>query len=341
MQVDQAINRKQEEFGMTKSLRRIAAFGVLLLGAAVTISAAEPAQKLFNAEQESFLATPVSNIEHTAKVNFIATPGEVVCLGQPVEFTVSYSQKDEYTLAPLVLEPLALLPTGGMGTLTTSVTSGIVNTPSAKVDVGPGYVQIRYTPIDTVTVTMETVLNYPKVHLTVNDVTSFKVEKCKTYNMTIQAWVSKVRNEEVVISWTDAKGTLSATDTEVFGTLDILGGYGLLPVDEAVICDYAASVGRGKVHITGVRDGKAGFILKLVYDKLTGWGPAKEFACKDRITGKVTPKKLKVPAIEEYDPSKDLETTLKIYGSTPKAMGYTGAYAQSGGKAEYRIDLVE
>jgi hypothetical protein len=325
---------------MTKSLRRIAAFGVLLLGAAVTISAAEPAQKLFNAEQESFLATPVSNIEHTAKVNFIATPGEVVCLGQPVDFTVSYSQKDEYILAPLVLEPLAPLPTAGMGTLKTSVTSGIVNRPSVNVGVGPGDVQIRYTPIDTVTVTMETVLNYPKVHLTVNDVTSFKVEKCKTYSMTIQAWVSKVREEEVVISWTNAKGTISATDTEVFGTLDILGGYGLLPVDEAVVCDYAASVGRGKVHITGVRH-QGGFILTLVYDKLTGWGPAKEFACKDRITGKVTPKKLKIPAIEEYDPSQDLETTLKIYGSTTKAMSYSHGYGQSGGVADYRIWLIE
>jgi hypothetical protein len=325
---------------MTRSLRRIAAFGVLLLGAAVTISAAEPAQKLFNAEKESFIATPNSNIEHTANVEFVATPGKVICMGKAVEFTVSYSQKDEYTLAPLVLEPLALLPTGGMGTLTTSVTSGIVNTPSAKVDVGPGYVQIRYTPIDTVTVTMETVLNYPKIHLTVNDVTSFTVKECKTYNMTINAWVSKVRNEEVVISWTNAKGILSATDTEVFGTLEILGGYGLLPVDEAVVCDYAAAIGHGKVHITGVRH-QGGFILTLVYDKLTGWGPAKEFACKDRITGKVTPKKLKIPAIEEYDPSQDLETTLKIYGSTTKAMSYSHGYGQSGGVADYRIWLIE
>ncbi len=329
---------------MTKSLRRIAALGILLLGAAVTISAGGPAQKLFNAEQESFIATPDSNVEHTAKVEFVATPGKVICKGDIAEFTVRYSQKDEYILAPITLAPLEPMPTGEMGTLTASASPGSVPNPTRKVGMGPGYVRFQYIPEDTVAVTMEVILSYPGLNLTVNDATSFTVKECTTYKVTIKGWVSITEGDETVTSWTDAEGDISVTDTEAFGTLNMIGGYDITPVNQLVTCSSHKSEGYGKAKVDGKfyfepKDPSIRYLqLNFHYENLMGF-EGREVVCKDKITGEIK-QTYSLPALKSVDPHEFLQPFITFLN--PKKVNTDRfPYGSSPGWVYYIVERVD
>jgi hypothetical protein len=107
---------------MTKSLRRIAACGILLLGAAVTISAAEPLPK-----QEV----------NPAHVYFTLAPMKMVCKANSTKLIIDYL----FNRA----DPMALAPLNPKGTLTITASRGGVSNPTTPIGFGPNYLEITYT----------------------------------------------------------------------------------------------------------------------------------------------------------------------------------------------------
>ncbi|MGB7539923.1 MAG: hypothetical protein WBM17_15375 [Anaerolineales bacterium] len=294
---------------MTRSLRRIAALGVLLLGAAVTISAAEPSPR---------------KVVNPAHVYFNLAPMKMICKANSTKLIIDYWFNRE--------EPMALAPLNPQGTLTITASRGGVSNPTTPIGFGPNYIEITYTAREVGHEKVIAQVDYSGYTSTA--VAEFEVRHCN-YHLKIGGDVTVEAGNDRVYSRTWGETDISVSGSSIEGEMDLNGMFNISPLDEVLTCDSFPSVGWGQVRVTGeildIGRGLTDIHLDLDYDLVKNFMGGST-TCTNTKTGKDVPFDRKEP--DEVDPSEFMRKQLDfIYPQQRIA----DDYGKSGGSAIYYL----
>jgi hypothetical protein len=302
MQYHQDTARKQEEFGMTRSLRSRMLGAVLILAATLTVSATlQPPEPTWPRGPDDLW------------VWFTSRPPREACSNGTYSVFVFYWRG--YNLRP-VLTPLT-----PDGELTTTASSGSLDPDTPRHVSNNGAVWYIYTPGKAETVTLNTNLTYPGGQ-SAKSTTSFKVVECQTVKFELEAKAEVREGDDVVKSSASGEGELTFGETTISGEFQLDVQYSIEPDNKAVSCNVTPAKGYGTVKVTGEikKDflGNKYFELKMVYPIVKNFVKG-NVVCYDKISKKKTDKyDIMVP--KGVDTSKDLEKILTYgEGETRKA----------------------
>ncbi len=299
---------------MTKSLRRLALIGTLILAVSLNISAGT--------------RPPPPRGPDDLWVLFMARPGPEVCNNATYQVVVQSwrGSKQRPDLTPLIPD----------GELVTTADKGDLYPDSSNVG-NNGFVFYIYTPGETGLVNLDAKLTYPTGQ-SAESRSSFKVKECKEVKFKIEAKAEVVEGNDKVKS--SVKGTvmLNMSGDVISGKFQLYTEYSIEPNDVTVSCSVTPAIGYGDVEVNGSRKkdivGNQYIELTLTYKKITNFAKGKVI-CYSKLgkKGKMNEYDIKPP--EKYDPATDLKKILNYSESETRVIDTFGP--EGVGQAEYTL----
>jgi hypothetical protein len=299
---------------MTKSLRRLALIGTLILAVSLNISAGT--------------RPPPPRGPDDLWVLFMAKPGPEVCNNATYQVVVQYwrGSKQRPDLAPLIPD----------GELVTTANKGSLYPDSSNVG-NNGFVFYVYTPGETGLVNLDAKLTYPDGQWAESR-SSFKVKDCKEVKFKIDAKAEVIRNNDKVKSSAQGMGMLDMSGDVITGEFQIHVEYSIEPNDATVSCSVTPARGFGSVKVAGSRKkdlvGNPYIELNLSYTEITNFAKGK-VTCYSKLgkKGKMNEYDIKPP--KTYDPATDLKIKLNFSESETRLIDTFGP--EGVGQAEYTL----
>jgi hypothetical protein len=291
---------------MTKSLRFRLVGIFLILAATLTVSG-------------SAVPTPWPPLPGDLWVYWVKTPPSKVCLKTELTVAAQYFRGEKFRVfAPLVpFYPNDKDYPTDAGKLEVSAELGSFDKSETKVR-NNGMVYFIYTPLRAGKETLTAKLTYPTLESAITR-HFFTVEDCRQVLLKIDASIIKLDGADFTTVKIKGEGWLTYLNGTVTGDVDLKGEFTKMPSNDAAKCKVIKGTeGTGKVHVEGkledsilpaVLGGGKKIVLKLKYEKITGFNQDGKTVCKDRVTGKIT-REIPIKGLEEMDPAKYLKEEL-------------------------------